>query len=205
MTSIITGDIINSRTSNTNKWMDALKTILDKEGSNPEIWEIYRGDSFQIEIKDPKNALYRAIQIKAAIKQQKNVDVRMCIGIGDKSYSSDRVTESNGTAFVRSGQGFEELKKNKQTLSVVTGDITFDAEINLLIRLILIVMDNWTPAVAEYATISLKGGLLQEQIAQLLNISQSSVSERHTRSYLNEIREVESLYRDKIDVFKSNR
>ncbi len=202
MTSIITGDIINSRTSNTQRWMDGLKKILDREGANPETWEIYRGDSFQVEIKHPKDALYRAIQIKAAIKQQKNVDVRMCIGIGDKSYTSDRITESNGTAFLYSGQGFEALKKNKQTLSVVTESEVFDEEMNLLIRLILIIMDNWTPAVAEYVTISLKGGLLQEQIAKLLNISQSSVSERSQRSYLSEVREVENWYRDKLSVYK---
>tara|TARA_R110000868_G_scaffold37111_10_gene131537 strand:- start:22724 stop:23338 length:615 start_codon:yes stop_codon:yes gene_type:complete len=202
MTSIITGDIINSRTSNTKKWMETLKVVLEREGDNPETWEIYRGDSFQVEIKNPKEALYRAIQIKAAVKQQKNVDVRMCIGIGDKSYSSDRITESNGTAFLHSGQGFEELKKNKQTLSIVTSDKGFDDEMNLMIRLILIVMDNWTPAVAEYVELSLGSALLQEQIAKLLNISQSSVSERNQRSYLSEIREVENLYRDKLSVFK---
>jgi predicted XRE-type DNA-binding protein len=202
MTSIITGDIINSRTSNTGKWMDGLKSVLNREGLNPQAWEIFRGDSFQVEIKNPKDALYRAIQIKAAIKQQKKVDVRMCIGIGDKSYESERLTESNGTAFVHSGQGFEELKKNKQTLSIVTGDDAFDSEMNLLIRLILIVMDNWTPAVAEYVTISLRGGLLQEQIAGLLNISQSSVSERNQRSYISEIKEVDSWYRDKIFAHK---
>lgn len=202
MTSIITGDIINSRTSDTGKWMAMLKQVLESEGSNPKTWEIFRGDSFQLEIENPKEALYRAIQLKAAIKQQKNVDVRMCIGIGDKSYESDKITESNGTAFVHSGQGFEELKRKKLTLSIVTGNDTFDNEMNLLIRLILIVMDNWTPAVAEYVHYSLESPLLQEQIAKRLNINQSSVSERKQRSFLSEILEVESWYTDKIITHK---
>ena len=203
MTSVITGDIINSRSSESMEWLGALKEILGEEGSSPKYWEIYRGDSFQLEIKNPEEALFRAIQIKAAIRQYKGLDVRMCIGIGDKSYDADKITESNGSAFVHSGEGFDELKKSKQNLSIVSPEQdAFDYDMNLLLRLILIVMDNWTPAVAEYVSISLSGSWLQEQIAKQLNISQASVSSRHQRSYLSEIMEVENVYRDKIRTFR---
>ena len=84
MTSIITGNIINSRFSEAELWMDSLKEILIGIGKNPKEWEIYRRDSFQVEIKDPKETLFRAIQIKATIKCIKNVDVRLSIGIGEK-------------------------------------------------------------------------------------------------------------------------
>jgi len=39
--------------------------------------------------------------------------VRMAIGIGGKSYSGDRITESNGEAFINAGEKFEELEKEK--------------------------------------------------------------------------------------------
>ncbi len=197
MTSILTGDIINSRSSKAGLWIDSLKTILNRIGPNPNTWEIYRGDSFQVEIKNPQEALYRALQIKAAIKSFKKLDVRMSIGVGTKNYEAERITEANGQVFIHSGEGLE-VHTPQQTLSVTTGDRYFDKEMNLLLKMALIVMDNWTPAVAEYVSLNLRGGLIQQQIAELLGISQSSVSERHQRSYINEIREVELLYRDKI-------
>lgn len=200
MTSIITGDIINSRKAQSEKWLHSLKSELNKIGTTPKDWEIYRGDSFQVEIQDPKHTLTKAIQLKAAIKQHKGIDVRMCIGIGNKNYSAEKITESNGEAFINSGEGFEELKKNKQTLSIVSPNDDFNQEMNLLIRLSLIAMDNWTPAVAEFVT--LNSGLLQEQIAKILDISQASVSERNQRSYLSEIKELEKWYSKKISAYK---
>ena len=198
MISVITGDIINSRHADVNRWLEPLYEILDSFGESPEAWEIYRGDSFQLEISDPKEALKAAIQIKAKIKQLKGIDIRMCIGLGEKSHSAGRITESNGSAFVHSGKGFESLKKNKQNLSVVSGNKQFDKDMNLFLRLTLIAMDNWTPAVAEFVSISFSNDLLQEEIAKVLNITQASVSERRRRSYIDEISEVEELYRVRI-------
>ena len=52
MTSIITGDIINSRAiANPKHWMEPLKKVLSVYGNNPKAWEIYRGDSFQVEVR----------------------------------------------------------------------------------------------------------------------------------------------------------
>jgi hypothetical protein len=201
MTSVITGDIINSRSRSSSEWIDDLKNVLRRVGESPKYWEIYRGDSFQLEIENPKEALYRAIQIKAAIKCFKHLDARMSIGIGEKDYDAEKITEANGPAFIYSGEGLNSFK-DVQTLSVSTNISSFDYDMNLLLKLALIVMDNWTPAVAEYVSLNLRGGFVQQQIAELLGISQSSVSERHQRSYINEIREVENLYRDKITAYK---
>jgi hypothetical protein len=125
----------------------------------------------------------------------------MSIGIGEKDYDAEKITEANGPAFIYSGEGLNSFK-DVQTLSVSTNISSFDYDMNLLLKLALIVMDNWTPAVAEYVSLNLRGGFVQQQIAELLGISQSSVSERHQRSYINEIREVENLYRDKITAYK---
>jgi len=198
MISVITGDIINSREVPVQTWMRPLKQVLKQVGDTPGTWEIYRGDSFQAEISDPSEALERAIQLKAALKSIEGIDIRMCIGIGEKIYSADKITESNGPAFVHSGTGFEQLKKNKQSLGIVSPNSEFDEEFNLFLRLILIVMDNWTTRSAEFVHISLEGDLLQKEIAKRLGISQSSVSERSKRSYIREIMEVEKRYRTKV-------
>jgi hypothetical protein len=82
MISVITGDIINSIKTQSATWLKVLKKELSKWGDSPKQWEIYRGDSFQVEIKNATDAITAAMQLKAAVKSIKGVDVRMSIGIG---------------------------------------------------------------------------------------------------------------------------
>jgi DNA-directed RNA polymerase specialized sigma subunit len=200
MIGIITGDIINSRnTSSPKQWLDVLKDALSNYGSEPAAWEIYRGDSFQLEVKDPYEALKAAIYIKASMKTIKKVDVRMAIGVGEKDYAAATVTESNGEAFVYSGEKFEKLKKEKQNLAVQTSSEELNYELNFCLRLALIAMDNWSQASAEFVKIYLENeGLAQKELGEILGISQSSVSERYSRAYLSEILELNNLYISKI-------
>lgn len=202
MISVITGDIINSRNTEAEKWLRPLKEALDEIGTSPKSWEIYRGDSFQAEITNPENALQHVIVIKASVKQVKGVDVRLSIGIGDKTFDSPNITESNGDAFIRSGEGYELLSSAKQNIIVKSPDAAFDEEINLYLLLLLIAMDNWTPKAAEYVRINLKGNLKQVDIAKKLGITQSSVSERHKRAYMDEVRAVEDRYREQLKILE---
>ena len=82
MIGIITGDIISSRKLSSKIWMDNFKQLLDTFGENPTEWEIYRGDEFQLEVKNPEDILMIAFQIKSYFKTLK-LDVRMSIGFGD--------------------------------------------------------------------------------------------------------------------------
>lgn len=119
-----------------------------------------------------------ALRIKAVIKCIKGIDVRMAIGIGKKDFTAKGVTESNGEAFINSGEKFEGLKKNKLNLAVKTPWAEFDREMNLYIRLALIAMDDWSPGAAELVKISLENReLSQSEIGKFLGITQSSVSE----------------------------
>jgi len=153
LTAVLTGDLINSRTSPPEEWMTVLKTVLNIFGKTPKDWELYRGDSFQLETT-PKKALFASLMIKARLKHQSNLDVRIAIGIGNKSYETDKITESNGTAFINSGQCFERLKKNTLAISTNLDDI--DQTLNLLFQLAVITINNWTPAAAELIELALK-------------------------------------------------
>ena len=82
MIGIITGDIVNSRKLSSKIWIDGLKKLLNTFGKNPVEWDIYRGDEFQLKIKNPEEALLIALQIKSYFKTLK-LDVRMSIGFGD--------------------------------------------------------------------------------------------------------------------------
>lgn len=196
MTSIITGDIINSRTSEPRNWLVPLKSVLNTFGKPPKDWEIYRGDSFQLEVK-PEKALYTCVLIKSAIKQFKHLDVRMAIGIGEKTYTSEKITESNGDAFVNSGECFEAMKKN--TLAIKSNFEGFDTTLNTMLDLANLTMNNWTVTSSEIIKIALENPKLnQKQIANLLGKSQSNISEGLKRGGFDEILKLLNYYKAQV-------
>lgn len=198
MTSIITGDIVNSRKLPSKIWIDGLKELLNTKGKNPSEWEIYRGDEFQMEIINPEEALLTALQIKAYLKTLK-LDARMSIGFGDKTYTAATISESNGTAFVRSGELFETLKKQKTTLAINSGNGDLDTEINLMLRLGLTFMDNWLVQSAEFVLASIENkSLSQEEIGVKLGINQAAVSRRRKRAQFDLVLELDNHFRKKI-------
>jgi len=201
MTSVITGDIIKSRNiKDQNIWMEQLKHALNMLSSHKSYYEIYRGDSFQYECRDIYNSFKHAVYIKSCIKTIKGLDVRMSIGIGTKDYTGNTVSESNGEAFVYSGETFETLKKEKINLKIKTRDFTLNEELNLYFKLALIAMDNWTTNSAEIVKLSIENPtMIQAELAKLIGISQDAVSKRQKRAYLDEILELDKLYRQKID------
>jgi len=197
MIAVITGDIINSRIVDVQQWMPELKKVFNKYGSEPKNWEIYRGDSFQLEIL-PSEALQVAILIKAAIKQFKSLDVRIAIGIGEKTYQSEKITESNGNAFIYSGECFEKLKK--QTLSIKTIWKDFNQTMNVMFELATLTMDNWTPTSSLIIKTALESehNINQKKIAILLNKKQSNISTGLKRGGFYEIQKMLNYYQKEI-------
>ncbi|WP_299317681.1 SatD family protein [uncultured Maribacter sp.] len=198
MIAIITGDIINSENHPSSQWIDLLKNYFNQFGASPMNWEIYRGDEFQLKVTE-RNALFTAIRIKAMLKTIKGLDVRMGIGIGLETYIGTGVTESNGPAYQRSGRNFETLKESKINLSIATGEAENDRTLNLMLRLALDFMDDWSVVSAEIVTLSLDyPHYSQKEIAQQLGIKQSAVSQRLKRARLDLVLDVLSYYKELI-------
>lgn len=199
MIAVITGDIINSQSIAAHTWLQQLRAVLNELGREPETWQIYRGDSFQLEIPAAATALEKAMLIKASIKMLKDIDVRLAIGIGEKSHASDKVTESNGDAFVHSGTLFERLRKEKQTIAVKTPWPGFDEEINPGLGLACAVMDRWLPNYAEVMRYTLlNGNLTQKELGKVMDIAQNTVSDRQSRAYKDELLNYENLFSKKV-------
>jgi hypothetical protein len=158
MTSILTGDIINSRKNDDNFWLKTLKEILNTFGESPKYWQIYRSDSFQVEIENCENAFYAALKLKSFLKSTENIDVRIGIGIGKKEFNVDKITESNGEAFINSGLAFDNYLK-KQTIAIKTPWQELDDEFNIAFDLALLTMDSWTKNSAEVFKLSLDSWL----------------------------------------------
>lgn len=208
MIAVIKGDIVSSRKiENPEKWLLPLKGLFNEWGKSPGQWEVVWGDSFQLELDHPKEALRKALLVKALIKKiasektnRSLIDVRMAIGIGGKSYSSERITESNGEAFINAGEKFEELEKEKSNLLVKSPWLDFDGEMNLFIKLASVFMDKWSVASAELVEMALKHpNYTQNEIGNRLGIKQNSVSGRWKRANIDEVLSMEQMYRCKLE------
>jgi hypothetical protein len=196
MIAVITGDIINSREGKTESWINLLKGTLNQYGNKPKNWEIYRGDSFQLSLS-PEKALLAALHIKATIKQIKTHDVRMAIGVGEERYNASKITESNGSAYINSGECFEELKK--QTLAIKSTNNELDQSLNIMFNLSLLTTNNWSSIVSEVIKTAIENPKKnQKEIAQLLNKSQSSISEALKRGGFEEIMNMNEFYEKNI-------
>ncbi len=196
ITAILTGDIVNSRSIDPNSWQTGLKQLLDEFGPSPKVWEIYRGDAFQVEVP-AELALLSAIRIKALIKQNKHLDVRIAIGIGTKDFPKSSITESNGEAYTNSGRCFEALKKKR--LAVSSPWKNLDSEWNLYFQLASLVMDQWAPKTAYILKAALDHPEFnQMELAELLDRSQSTVSEGLKRAGFDEIEKLLQRYAKQI-------
>lgn len=202
LTSILTGDIIDSRKHHPQDWSDALRNLFERKGDYPTSWEIYRGDEFQLEIENPADALLTALEVRALLRSLQ-LDARISIGIGTKDFTADRIAESNGSAFVRSGESLERLKSQKAALSVTTGHDGFDDTINLMLRLAEPIVGTWLPQQAAYALEAIQNpALSQEEIGQRLDINQAAVSGRRKRSHFELLTELDAYFRKHIQNLK---
>lgn len=198
MICIITGDIVGSRKIK-DSWLLSLKRGLKYVSVQNDGWEIFRGDSFQIEV-EPENAIRAAAYLKACIRINKPADVRMGIGIGELKIKRKKLLESSGEAFINSGTAFDGLKQAKVNLAIKTNFPDFDEEINVLIKLSLIAMNSWGVVAAEMVKLALENeNVLQSELALLSGRTQPLVSAALKRANYAELMDVDKLYRKKLN------
>jgi len=198
MVGVITGNVVNSRARPPELWLESIKLTLKKNKIPKRKWDIYRGDMFQIEV-EAKEVLGIAIKLKASIREERDLDLRMALGIGTVDYISKNVQESNGEAYINSGQAFELLKKNN--LKIRTPWIQFNTKWNMILDLASLTMDSWPPITATiFKTVLQKENKTQKEIAQILKKSPSSISEGLKRAGHDEIVAMINQFRLEIEI-----
>jgi len=194
---VLTGDIIGSSKWNNDQrkqYLDVLNTTLKEidrstDSSFPHL--VYRGDSFQGLLRRPEQSLKEAILIRAELLSRSDtkkagLDARIAIGIGTVDYLPEdkNIGEGDGEAFRNSGFELDNLKKEKMNLIVKTPWPEINEEIKIECGLLDAVIKRWTKEQAEAIGYYLKG-LNQEQIADRLDLAQSSINQRlQTGGYL---------------------
>jgi len=201
--SAITGDLVKSRKikdADIATVIDSLKNTFNEinfhllEGKGT--FEIFRGDSFQGLIPNPESALLVAIIIRAHLrtyepspgntgrnKTEKPLraaysDARIGIGIGSIRYNAERITESQGEAFQKSGQVFDLITRENERLAIGTPWEETNRELAVECKLADALISRWTASTSEAMYHHLLYGKNQKELANDLKISQPAV---HTR------------------------
>jgi hypothetical protein len=123
LSAAITADIVNSTLLSPllhKRLLDSISTILKSFK-----FEFYRGDSFQVYIKDPKEALHTALQLRTAARKITFIhDVRISIGIGEINPGLKKLSTSTDEAFVLSGRSFDTLATTHSQLIITSSNET---------------------------------------------------------------------------------
>lgn len=113
---IITADIVNSTKLSRveyKKLEKNLSALLE-----PYLHEFFRGDSFQVFVKSPNDALRLLLQLRAtAIKisaEGANADIRASVGISAIKPLVKSLKTASGEAFVLSGRAFDQMAKEER-------------------------------------------------------------------------------------------
>ena len=129
----------------------------------------------------------------------------MAIGIGDKTYRANNITQSNGSAFLNSGSSLDFMKRTKINLRI-KADLKpnhnlydFNEIFNLYFKFASIIMDDWSPNSAEAVKILMETEFgNQKLIAKKIGINQDAVSKRLKRANIDELLELEQLFEQQV-------
>lgn len=137
---VITGDIINSTRISINRrsqLIDSIQQIATELNVlSPLKIEFFRGDSFQLIVDKPEEALKIAVLLRAGIKcntpsESKIIwDARIALGVGEISYTSDKIVISDGEAFHFSGWELDEIGKRRLTIRTRWKDINDELKVS---------------------------------------------------------------------------
>lgn len=200
---VITGDLVKSRkirNEDVESVIESLKycfseinhLLLNDNGK----FELYRGDSFQYLVPEPQKALLIGIIIRAKLRTYEPVnsitlqkksekpinyafsDARVAIGLGTISYDANKVTESQGEVFEKSGNAFDKLEKNNDRLIIATPKKELNEELDTECLLADAIISKWTASTAEAMYHHLLYDKNQKELSKTLNISQPAVHKR---------------------------
>lgn len=175
---VITGDLINSLSLNTdqkNNLQVGLSNFLD---NNPDVLspiQFYRGDSFQLMVTKEKAAMITVI-IEAIILSTTGTWARICVGIGTTSkIVPGNVLQSEGEAFQLSGHLMNKMKEEGRLLKIAIDSQQFQPILAATFYLAESIIWNWKPGQASVIAL-IPTFKTQKEIAGKLQISSAAVS-----------------------------
>lgn len=194
---IIAGDVIGSKKNDPQEFLTIIKPILQKY-CKPDMYQLYRGDSFQGWLETPELGVYVCILLKAALRasgKTGKLDVRMALGLGSVNLIDNNIALSTGTALTYSGELLDILKEKEQNLMVKSGH-ALDHYMNTALKMGLLYMDKWTAnAAAIVYALMANPSMTQEDLGNKLGIQQATASRRLARAHWKETIQLSNLFK----------
>lgn len=178
---IITGDIVNSsniKGEDRNKLLSIINgLVVELKSISLLKVEIYRGDSFQIYVDNPSQALKIAILIRAKLRSydDKKWDTRLAVGIGCVDFESENVVTSDGEAYLNSGREFDKLGKKR--LGVCTPWSDFNKELLVSTAFADNIISKWTSKQSKAVFLLISKDITQKQLAEEMNTKPQNISQ----------------------------
>lgn len=172
---VITADIVNSTLVSD----DSLKKLRDRLGRvlDGYKYEFYRGDSFQVLMRDPAEALRVVMQVRTeARKLSSKLDVRAAIGIGEVNPALKKLNVATGEAFVLSGRAFDRLGRKNDKLAIECVDHAAMLALKVVAAFADYIYKDLTKKQSEVLAELLKGQS-QQEVTKKLKKSASTINQ----------------------------
>lgn len=212
--SVITGDIVRStRVYGSGYMLRNLKSVfLDLEDAGlvrPGMWEVFRGDSFQLLPSLPAGALRVALILRTGliarvlrpenrVEEDEGIsshyDARLAIGFGAAGNLSEKISESGGEAFELSGKRLDAMKAEQRRLAIACADNSLSGHLDISSLLADVLVSSWSESSALAVYRQLLYGETQQQTAAFLQITQPSVQNRLKIAHFDEIKRFISYF-----------
>jgi len=180
---VLTGDLVNSRRNKSDHFQQmigGLSEALQYCAANyPCRFELYRGDSFQILLQEPKDSIIIAILVRIKLKLMSANgiwDARIGVGIGRVEHPTTSLSSSLGEAYVLSGSALDAIGSNR--LVIKTSNEDANTRLVLLTRfcdnLISKLSQKQALALWHYLTLD---NAIHQQVAEAMGTSRVNVTQ----------------------------
>lgn len=181
---VITGDIVGSTAINLD-WRETLldcirKSVDELSILSPLKMELFRGDSFQIIVDKPEEALKVAVLLRAMLKSQTPKssktfwDARIALGVGSIFYNTNKIVISDGEAFQLSGRELDAIGKGRLTIKTRWEDV--NDELKVITAFADDIITGWSILQAQVIYTALLYQTPQKVIASKTNKSAQNIS-----------------------------
>ena len=202
MIGVISGDIIKSQTIPKQQY-DAMLYELEQSlrcvSGESTLWNIYRGDSFQLQINDPEYLFKHSVLIYLYLKAS-GYEVRQSMAIGEIDNPRNDIKTATGSAFTLSGHGLDKIANQRFLFNTPPQNIHESLNLNLAFADVLLTKITQKQANALYAYLTSTDNshaalakdlkTSRENVTKLLNLAHYQLIERFLEHSSNIIKNI---------------
>ena len=202
MIGVISGDIIKSQTIPKQQY-DAMLYQLEQSlrgiSKKQTLWNIYRGDAFQLQLNNPEMLFETAILIYLHLKSS-GYELRQSMALGQIDNPRSDIKTATGSAFTLSGQGLDKITNQRFVINIAEQHVDESLLLNLAFVDVLLTKVTAKQANALYvyltstdnnhAALAKELKTSRENVTKLLNLAHYQLIERfikHTQFIIKNI------------------